>query len=128
MKTLRDGANLAEDGAWVISGGVRLDEGTARALVFVTYTRGAAGGACSVRVELSDGSSWAFVAFFDDGAASGNVVPLRVLEASVESVDASPVRVCFPVEVAGARWIRVSAAETGAVGTPGALAVTMVGA
>jgi hypothetical protein len=81
-----------------------------------------------VRVELSaDGSTWHFVTFFDDSAAVG-VVQLRMLEVSVESVDASPVRVCFPVEVAGARWIRVSGAETGAVGTPGALGVTMGGA
>lgn len=126
MKTLREGANLSAGGAWVASAGVRLDDGARAALLLFAYARGAAGGACAVRVELSaDGSHWHFLAYLDDGALADGVVPLEPLTVKVASVDALARRLAYPVEVAGARWIRVSAAEVGAVGTPGALEVTM---
>lgn len=100
----------------------------AQELVFlIAYTRGAAGGAVTAKVEFSDDN----VTWFQSGhlnapvfaAGSDSVFGLQRAEVKYQATGAAQELFLTPSFTVAARWCRISLKESGAVGTPGTASV-----
>lgn len=97
--------------------------------VWATYTRGDTNGAARIKPEVSpDGVTW-YRATLVDTSTIGGTAPDGVLATRALAYDlpvpagASALLTSHTVDVRGARFFRCAAAEVGAVGTPGTLAM-----
>lgn len=129
--TARASAALPAAGAWDTAPTELLSAGMDWIMLILTYTRGAAGGACEFRVEVSPDSSgtrWARASLYDPGIlAAGADVDSAVQreEFTYAAIAAGAETFLYgPLHLGGhVERIRIPAHETGVVGTPGTLAV-----
>jgi hypothetical protein len=128
-QTVRESAALAASGAFDTPISKPLSSYAKSVTLWCTYTRGASGGCCKLRPEISlDGVTWyrPTLAQSSSAAAPFGTVPLlaQQYEGPVPA-NGSPLYFAVPLDVAGARFIRIAAAESGATGSPGTLALSL---
>lgn len=131
---LRPSAALPAAGAWDAAPAEFAVAGFDQLTIYGTYTRGGAGGAVDMQAQASPiaaGASW-----FDQSLLSAGVLAAGADTRSREQREFVTYQataagaenfVVGVVRVSGVERIRVSARESGAVGTPGTLMLTAVG-
>lgn len=132
VKPLRASSALAASGAFDADPtAASVHPETRAATLLVTFTRGSSSSAFALRVEVSpDDSEW-YAQTASDGTTALSAPFLRVNFHALEyrsPVPASndPLRLAIPVELAGAKYVRVSCAEYGDTANPGTLAASLV--
>jgi len=128
-KTVRASAALDAAGAFDTPTHIPMSSHAKSVTLWCEYTRGASGGCCALRPEISpDGVTWyrPTLAQSSTAAAPFGTAPLLAQEYTgpVPS-SASALRFSVPFDVAGARFFRVAAAESGVTATPGTLALSL---
>jgi hypothetical protein len=131
--TARLAAALPALGAWDALPTVITTAGMDHALIVCAYLRGAAGGAYEIAVwtsTVSSGASWARTSIYDAGAVAINTDTTSSLQAegieygatsaNLEAVTYGPLALNGAVE-----RMYIAARETGVVGTPGQLSITV---
>ncbi len=128
-KVVRASAALAAAGAFDTPTPIPLPSYAKSITLWCTYTRGASGGSCALRPEISpDGATWyrPTLAQSSKAAAPFGTVPLLAQEyTGPVPADGSALRFAVPLDVAGARFLRVASAEAGVTATPGTLALSL---
>lgn len=129
-KTARASAALPASGADDSSPtAVPLSSAAQTATVWATYTRGGSGGYARIKPEVSpDGVSWFKAALVNVGTIGGTapsgVLATRALEYDLPTpASGSALSTAHPIDVRGARFLRIPAAEVGNTGAPGTLAL-----
>lgn len=121
--TARASAVLQAAGAYDTSP-IPLPDNTFTELTFfIAYTRGGAGGAISYKVEFSnDGFTWYQTAQFSPpaiAAGADSVFLTQRNELKYQATGATQERFTSPTFTVVGQFARISAKESGAVGTPG---------
>jgi hypothetical protein len=100
-------------------------------MLFIEYTRAGAGGKVKLKIEgsqVGSGSEWFQVSLYNPGAPVANSDSTSVFQREFEeygSTAAGIEKVALPISLYGAfERLRIAAAESGAVGTPGTCKVT----
>jgi hypothetical protein len=129
LQTVRESAALAASGAFDTPTSKPLSSYAKSITLWCTYTRGASGGCCKLRPEISlDGVTWYRPTLAQSSSASApfGTIPLLAQEyTGPVPADGSALHFAVPLDVAGARFIRIAAAESGATGSPGTLALSL---
>ncbi len=132
-QTARASAALPAAGAFDASPTEMPCSGFNSVMLFITYTRGAAGGDMQFKVEgspVSSGDSWFQQGLYAAGTvASGADVVSNVQREEVEygSTGATAEKVMFgPIDIRGCERLRIPAQESGVAGTPGTAAIEAV--
>jgi hypothetical protein len=133
QQTARTSAVLAAAGAWDASPSSLISPSYDFVTLLVTYTRGAAGGAVDLRPEVSlDGSAWYRLSTYQTAGVVAGVDNANAIQRDdyirYGSSGAGAQRfVIGPLAMRGAvDYFRVSARESGVVGTPGTCEVLAV--
>ena len=129
--TARAAAALPAAGAWDAAPTEIVTAGMDLATLYFTYTRGAAGGAFEFRLEVSPdstGAVWHRTTVEQIGAVAAGADVDNLFQRDESGYGsqgaAAETSVYGPVELGGhVERMRISAHETGVVGTPGTLAV-----
>lgn len=128
-QTARASAALPASGAYDTSpAALSLNPQTQTVTLWCTYTRGTGGGYAGLRPELSpDGVTW-YAAPLVDGTLTTSApygsLPLLAAQYNLPAPSSGAAfRIAVSLDVAGARFFRVGAAEVGQSGTPGTLAM-----
>ena len=109
---------------------VDLGAGTQSVTLWATYTRGGSGGQARLKPELSaDGVAWYKATLIDGtigGSAPYGVLGTRAVQYDLPApADGSALRTAHALDVRGARFLRIPAAEVGNTGAPGTLALAL---
>lgn len=131
-QTLRASAALPASGDYDSSPTkIHLASCTQSVTVECTYTRGGSGGYCALKPELSfDGTTWMRATIgtgvLSSTAPDGTMPLVCLLYSSPVPSSGSALTFAVNFDVQGARYFRCAAAEVGATGTPGTLAMRLV--
>lgn len=130
-QTVRASAALEASGAWDASpSSVSLSPTTQAVTLWCLYARAGSGGYAALRPQISpDGVTW-YAAPLVDGTLTTTApygsLPIVAAQYRLPApADTDPLGVALLLDVSGARFLRVAAAEVGAASTPGTLAVTL---
>jgi hypothetical protein len=134
LQIARASAALAAAGAFDTTPTVMQCPGFSKAMLFIEYERGGAGGDMQLKVEISPvpmGDHWFQITQYAGAAvASGSDVVSNVQRQEIEygSTGAGVEKFTFgPIDLAKtAERMRVNCQESGAVGTPGTCKITAV--
>ena len=137
---MRVSAALAAAGAWDATPTASFCSGAAHFLLSFTYTRGAAGGAFDFQIEVSPYSitanapagaaEWVTESLYASGAVAAGVDSQSRVQREYQTYASTGAGaedfVYGPIAVNGTiERVRVTARESGVVGTPGTLQITM---
>lgn len=126
-RTLRASAALAAAGAFNASPTtVALDSHCQSVTVWCTYTRGGSGGYATLRPQIShDGVHWYAAPILDGTLTTSAPYGTMAVVAAQYNLpapgDGSAFGIAVSLDVAGARYLRIAAAEVGNTGAPGTL-------
>ena len=130
-QTARAEAILEASGAYdATASNVSLSPTSQTVTLWCRYTRGAAGGYASIRPQISpDGTRW-YAATIVNGTLT-TTAPFGALPAVCaqydlpEPADGDELAFAMTLDVAGARFLRIPAAESGDTASPGTLEVLL---
>lgn len=128
--TLRASAALPAAGAWDSTPLTIAMPMRELLFLFCTYTRGGVGGAVDIQIQVSpssSGTTWASIATVNVGTiTAGSDVQSRVQRGyyTYQATGASAESFAIALRILIPERIRVLAKESGAVGSPGTLAIT----
>lgn len=133
-QVVRVSAALPAAGAFDAAPTERSCVGRNHVAIFPNYTRAAVGGAYAMRVEVCNTiaavDEWAEIAVIRSGILTEGASTRHDIQAGGEfnfvSVDANAKRIKFDFDIGSAYKIRIPAAETGVVGTPGTLYISIL--
>lgn len=106
-------------------------QGIGTVVVWVTYTRGGAGGYPVLRPLLGNGTETAYDALMSPSVTV--VAPFGTQPSNANTIafpapaDGSAVTLAYTFTVAGVLYFNLTVAEVGATGTPGTIAVALTG-
>ncbi len=124
---VRASAILPAAGAYDTSPTTIAAENNSEFVFLISYTRGAAGGAVTAKVEFSDdGVTWFQTGHLNApvfAAGSDSIFGLQRSVLNYQATGASQENFLTPSFTVAARWCRISLKESGVVGTPGTASV-----